>query len=87
MAQEDKQEDAPKPILFKLDEDLKASILQSLKSKFSETRFVSQQRVMESNEVVDFAKDRWRPCWTSMSKACSGHHSEAADYAQNRAAL
>ena len=38
---------------FKLrNEDLKASILQSLKSKFSETRFVSQQRVMESNEVA-----------------------------------
>ena len=74
---------------FKLrNEDLKASILQSLKSKFAETRFVSQQRVMESNEVAGAsAKDRWKAMLDKHVQGVFKHHGEAADYAQNRAAL
>ena len=74
---------------FKLrNEDLKASILQSLKSKFAETRFVSQQRVMESNEVAGAsAKDRWKAMLDKHVQGVFKHHSEAADYAQNRAGL
>ncbi len=74
---------------FKLrNEDLKASILQSLKSKFSETRFVSQQRVMESNEVAGAsAKDRWKAMLDKHVQGVFQHHSEASDYAQNKAAL
>lgn len=74
---------------FKLrNEDLKASILQSLKSKFSETRFVSQQRVMESNEVAGAsAKDRWKAMLDKHVQGVFQHHSEASDYAQNKTAL
>lgn len=74
---------------FKLrNEDLKASILQSLKSKFSETRFVSQNRVLESNEVAGAsAKDRWMAMLDKHGQGVFKHHNEAADYAQNRTAL
>lgn len=69
-------------------QDLKASILQTLKAKFSETRFVSQNRVMDSNEVAGAsAKDRWKAMLDRHVEGVFKHHSEAADYAQNKAAL
>jgi len=74
---------------FKLrNADLKESILQRLKSKFSETRFVSQNRVMESNEVAGAnAKDRWKAILDKHVQGVFRHHGEAKDYAQSKPAL